>query len=88
MMNCKKKMPDWVALLFWVFFHAMVRDAHGRKISKSLGNVVDPVDVIHGISLEALQEQLKNNSNLDSSELNKAIEGQVCIAKTWSPMIS
>lgn len=35
-----------------VFLHAMVRDAHGRKMSKSLGNVIDPIDVIKGVSLE------------------------------------
>ena len=31
-----------------VFLHSIVRDAHGRKMSKSLGNVIDPLDVING----------------------------------------
>ncbi len=53
----------------------MVRDAHGRKMSKSLGNVVDPTDVIHGITLEKLHEQLYE-SNLDPKEIQKAKEGQ------------
>ena len=34
-----------------VFCHAMIRDAHGRKMSKSLGNVIDPIDVIEGTVL-------------------------------------
>jgi len=37
-----------------VFLHAMVRDHEGRKMSKSLGNVIDPLDVIYGIDLEKL----------------------------------
>lgn len=53
----------------------MVRDAHGRKMSKSLGNVVDPMDVIQGITLEKLHQQL-HNSNLDPKEIEKAKTGQ------------
>ena len=35
-----------------MLLHSLVRDRHGRKMSKSLGNVVDPLDVIAGASLE------------------------------------
>jgi valyl-tRNA synthetase len=45
-------------LLRQVYLHAMVRDAHGRKMSKSLGNVIDPLHVIEGISLEGLHATL------------------------------
>ncbi|XP_035683587.1 valine--tRNA ligase-like isoform X1 [Branchiostoma floridae] len=58
-----------------VFLHALVRDAHGRKMSKSLGNVVDPVDVINGITLENLHKLLEN-SNLDPKEVARAKQGQ------------
>lgn len=58
-----------------VFLHPMVRDAHGRKMSKSLGNVIDPMDVILGISLEGLHLQLLD-SNLDPKEIEKAKAGQ------------
>lgn len=48
-----------------VYLHAMIRDAHGRKMSKSLGNVIDPLHVIHGISLAELNKSLESG-NLSS----------------------
>ena len=58
-----------------VFCHSLVRDAQGRKMSKSLGNVVDPLDVINGIPLQGLHDKLLTG-NLDPRELKKATEGQ------------
>lgn len=46
-----------------VYLHALVRDAHGRKMSKSLGNVIDPISVIEGITLEQLHETLTGYEN-------------------------
>ncbi|PWN29426.1 putative VAS1-valyl-tRNA synthetase [Jaminaea rosea] len=58
-----------------VFCHAMVRDAHGRKMSKSLGNVVDPLDVISGITLDNLHAKLLEG-NLGQAEVQRAAASQ------------
>ena len=56
-----------------ILLHGIVRDSHGRKMSKSLGNVVDPLHVIEGISLTEMITNLKNG-NLDHREVSRATD--------------
>jgi valyl-tRNA synthetase len=58
-----------------VFCHTLVRDSEGRKMSKSLGNVIDPLDVIYGTQLEELHKKLEQG-NLHPSEVQKATKFQ------------
>ncbi|KAG0259780.1 hypothetical protein DFQ27_003900 [Actinomortierella ambigua] len=54
-----------------VMFHAMVRDAQGRKMSKSVGNVIDPTHVIEGITLQELRATLEGG-NLAAKEVKRS----------------
>ena len=58
-----------------VYCHFLVRDSEGRKMSKSLGNVIDPLDVMEGIDLSSLHEKLKVG-NLDPKEIERATKFQ------------
>ncbi|ORY02496.1 valyl-tRNA synthetase [Basidiobolus meristosporus CBS 931.73] len=54
-----------------IYLHAMIRDSQGRKMSKSLGNVIDPLHVINGISLNELRQAL-HSGNLASEEIKRS----------------
>jgi len=58
-----------------VYCHSLIRDSEGRKMSKSLGNVIDPVDVMEGITLDDLHAKLLTG-NLDPKEVQNATKYQ------------
>jgi valyl-tRNA synthetase len=56
-----------------VYLHALVRDHQGRKMSKTLGNVIDPMDIIYGSSAEQMKQKIVDNTNISKSEVERYV---------------
>ena len=67
--------------------HGLIRDAQGRKMSKSLGNGIDPIDVIHQYGVDALRYFLTTSTSpgLDTRYSDEKIKAaEAYLNKIWN----
>ena len=70
-----------------VFMHGLVRDAQGRKMSKSLGNGIDPMDIINKYGADSLRFSLVQNMTLGNDvkySEEKAMSTKNFANKIWN----
>lgn len=71
-----------------VLLHGMICDSNGKKMSKSKGNVIDPLDVIEGTTLGALQERTRvmgSQGLMDQNNVELAVANQRKLFPTGIP---
>lgn len=67
-----------------VFIHAMIQDGEGRKMSKSLGNGVDPLDIIHSHGADAMRFTLCQMTT-QTQDVRMPVERDEVTGKNTSP---
>lgn len=60
-----------------VILHNIVRSENGEKMSKSKGNVIDPLEIIDGCELDILIQKIKNSVLNDKEKINGIKEKQL-----------